>query len=255
MLDLSYDIGVITTTLLVATRVGALLLMTPLFSTGPVPPRILVLFVLAFSLLLVLSFGLRATVVPGGLGALVPALANELVVGALMGFGLFSAFGAFSLAGGILDLQVGFSVGNVIDPVTESASSILGSVLNLMAAATFFFVDAHHLLLRALAHSFGSIPPGTGLAVVPLDSIVEQIGLMFSLGLALVAPTVFALFLIDVAMGIASRSMPQANMFLVGIPIKIMAALGMLILSQDYIGPVLERLFETIFRFWESFVG
>ena len=80
--------------------------------------------------------------------ALISAGLAEVTIGALMAFGVFAAFAAFSFAGNALDLQIGFSLANIFDPITRSQSPLLAAIFGMIAVALFFTMDAHHTLLR-----------------------------------------------------------------------------------------------------------
>lgn len=254
-MDLHFELALLTTILLVFTRLSALFLMTPLFAIAPVPVRIRVLVLLALATVLVAAVPPAAMVSYPTLPALGGAMLNELLVGALMAFGLFAAFGVFLFGGRIIDFQMGFGVANLIDPATNTQSPMLGTALNLMAVATFFLLDGHHLLMRGIVYSLEVVPPGSALAQMSLGPIVAQFGLMFSYGLVLVAPVAFTLLLLDVGLAVAARTMPQVNMFIVSLPLKILVGLSMLALSLNYLAPLLKKVYASIFIYWQAVLG
>ena len=69
------------------------------------------------------------------------------------------------------------------------------------------------------------------------------------------APAVFTLLLVDAGMAFAARTMPQVNMFIVGLPLKILVGLMVLAISLNYVGPLLQRIYGSIFRYWEQIIG
>ncbi|MES9816745.1 MAG: flagellar biosynthetic protein FliR [Candidatus Thiodiazotropha endolucinida] len=245
----------ITAALLVATRVSPLFLLTPLFAITRVPARVRVLFVLALSAVLTAGIGVMPIDPPTTLSELTHAMVNELILGMILAFGLFTAFGAFLFGGRIIDFQMGFGVANLIDPATQSQAPMLGTVLNLMAVMTFFLLDGHHLLIRGLVYSLQKIPPGSSLHEVDVQAIIAQFGVMFVYGLAVVAPVVAVLLMLDVGMAVAARTMPQVNMFIVGFPLKIFMGLLVLALSLNYMGPLLEKIYASIFLYWQRVYG
>lgn len=249
------DITMITAALLVATRVSPLFLLTPLFAITRVPARVRVLFVLALSAVLTAGIGVVPIEPPATISGLMHAMVNELILGMILAFGLFTAFGAFLFGGRIIDFQMGFGVANLIDPATQSQAPMLGTVLNLMAVMTFFLLDGHHLLIRGLVYSLQKIPPGSSLHEVDVQAIIAQFGVMFVYGLAVVAPVVAVLLMLDVGMAVAARTMPQVNMFIVGFPLKIFMGLLVLALSLNYMGPLLEKIYASIFIYWQRVYG
>jgi len=210
------------------------------------------LFFLALSFFLVMGLGIEPQTVPHDLGGVISAATSELVVGALMAFGVFAAFAAFSFGGRILDFQMGFGVANLIDPVTQSQSPLIGTVLNLMGVMLFFVINGHHMLIRGLAYSLQQLPPGSLIEQWNIAALVSQFGVLFIYGIAIVAPAIAALLLLDAGMAVAARTMPQVNMFIVGIPLKIFIGLMVLAFSVNYMGPLLEKIYSSIFIYWEE---
>lgn len=241
--------------LLVSIRLGSVFLMTPLFAVGGIPIHIRTMFVLVLSTFLVVSMSDGYSAMPSTSGTLVKAALSELIVGGIMAFGVYTAFAVFLFGGRILDFQVGFGVANLIDPSTNTQGPLIGTVLNFIAVMTFFLVDGHHMLLRGVVYSMEQVPPGVMIDELPLAAVLAQFGVMFTYGLAVVAPAVFALLLLDVGMAVIARTMPQMNIFIVGIPLKIFIGLTVLAISMNYMGPLLERVYTTIFRFWEAALG
>ncbi|MBI3900294.1 MAG: flagellar biosynthetic protein FliR [Gammaproteobacteria bacterium] len=237
---------------LVALRFGAVLVMTPLFSFGGVPANVRVLLVLALSVLMVSATGIDGAVVPTSVGQMVAAGLSELALGAMLAFGLFTSFAVFQLAGRIIDIQLGFGIASIIDPATRTQSPLLGTFLNLLAIVMFFAIDGHHLLIRGLAFSLEQIPPGTLLTDIDIGAVVAQFGGMFSYALALAAPVLFVILLIDVALSVMARSMPQVNILVVSLPLKIFVGLIILAISLRYIGPLMTRVFENLFDYWHN---
>jgi flagellar biosynthetic protein FliR len=229
-----------------------LFFLSPLFAAGQLPVQIRILWLLPLAVLL----AAMPTVVPAGElhtpGHFIQAAAYELLVGALMAFGLYAAFGAFLLGGRILDFQMGFGVASLIDPSSNEQAPLIGTLLNLLAVAVFFLLDGHHWLLRGIVYSLQQVPPGAGLSELNMGAVVAQFGLMFVYGLMLVAPVVFVLLLVDVGMAVAARTMPQVNMFIVGLPLKIFVGLTVLAISLNFMGPLFQKVFRSIFEYWEG---
>jgi flagellar biosynthetic protein FliR len=237
--------------LLVSARLAALFLFSPLFLSASIPGTVRVLFALGLAAGLVASLELVPAAIPTTVGDMIRALAVEVFVGATLAFGLFAAFAAFLVGGRILDFQMGFGVANVIDPATSAQAPLVGTALNLMAVATFFLLDGHRLLIRGLAYSLERVPIGQGFQNLNIEAVTAQFGLMFVFGLAAVAPAVITLLLMDTAMAVTARTMPQVNVFILSLPLKIFVGLSVLALTLPSVAPLLERVYESIFRYWE----
>lgn len=254
-MELTVNMDWMLTVLLIALRIAAVFVMTPLFALGGLPARIRLLFVLALSVSLVSALAVTPPVSVHSLGGLVTAAIGELLFGALLAFGLFAAFAAFQLAGRMLDLQMGFGVASLIDPATRAQSPLLGTLLNLIAVAVFFAVDGHLMIIRGLAFSIDHLPPGSTFAAIDTGAVVAQFGGMFVYALALAAPVLIVLFLVDVAMAVMARTMPQLNVFIVSMPLKIIVGLFVLVVSIRFMGPLMARIFEQLFFYWQGLMS
>lgn len=235
-----------------AMRLGVVLLMAPFLSSLNGLVIVRVLLTLVISALLVSGMGPQLPVMPQEFGALLLAALAEVVVGCTLAFGVFAAFGAFAVAGKILDVQSGFGIGSVYDPVTRAGAPLFATMLNMVAVLVFFGMDAHHALLRGMAFSLRQMPPGSGFHALAMDAVVRQFGLMFSLGVALVIPVMLCLLLAETALAVVSRVLPQMNVFVVGVPVKIITGLSLFALMAGGMQPVMARIYGSIFLYWEQ---
>ncbi|PHV05333.1 type III secretion protein [Janthinobacterium sp. BJB412] len=235
-----------------AIRLGVVLVMTPILSSLSGMVTLRVLLTLSLSALLVSGLGARLPTVPLELGPVVLTALAELVVGLTLAFGVFAAFGAFSVAGKLLDIQSGFGIGNVYDPVTRAGAPLFATMLNLAGVVVFFGMDGHHALLRGIAFSLQQVPPGSGFRPLDVEAVIRQFGLMFSLGVALVIPVMLCLLLTETGLAVVSRVLPQMNVFVVGVPVKIVAGLGLFAMTVGTMQPVMARVYAAIFLYWEQ---
>lgn len=249
-MDIQLDAVRFTQIFLAMLRIGVLFVLTPIFSNLSGLVTVRVLLTLALGFLLGSSLAPPAAFAPLALGALLSAALAEVVTGAVLSFGVFAAFGAFSLAGKILDIQSGFSIGSVYDPVTRHGAPVFATLLNLAGVVLFFALDAHQALLRGLAFSLQQAPPGTGIGELNVDAIVRQFGMMFTLGVTMAGPVMFCLLLAEVGLAVMSRTLPQMNAFVIGVPVKIVIALAVLTMTIGALGPAMGHVYASIFAFW-----
>lgn len=237
---------------LLALRVAATLLMTPVFYAMPLPASIRTLLIVGLSL--ALAAGLPVHSAPWtGWDALLIAAMYELALGAMLGLGILLAFGAFSVAGQLLDVQLGFGIAQIVDPVTKRPVPILTSAFGYLSVLMFFLVNGHHALLRGISYSLDRFPVGMPWSIsAAVAPVMKQAAGLFSLGFALAAPVVFCILLVEFALGVVGRNLPQMNMFTMGIPVKIIAGLVALSLWFMGIGGVMTRTYASIASTWED---
>lgn len=238
-------------TALLWVRLGALLTLSPLAQAIKAPVSVWVLLSLALAGSLCAAFGLR-TAVPNGVGSLALLALSEAGLGALLGLALHAAFAAFNLAGRLLDLQMGFGMGAVLDPVTRANAPVMGVALSLLGVSVFFGSEGHQALLRGIAHSAQAVPPGALWQLPDAATLVRPVGAMFSLAVVVMAPALFLLLLVELVLGVASRVLPQMNVLFVGMPVKIMVGLVTLAIAAPGMAPALRRTYGAVFSFWQE---
>jgi flagellar biosynthetic protein FliR len=243
----------LTSVLLLATRIAALLLLTPLLYAVAIPATVRVLLVVALACVLALPFADAAAVSVHAPGALFAALLGEATIGATLGLGVLLAFAGFSLAGRLLDVQIGFGMAQVVDPLTRARLPIVSAVLGLLAVVFFFLVEGHHALLRGIAFSVERFPLGGGApASAAAEPLLRQGAALFTLGFALAAPVVLGLLLLDFVLGVVARNLPQMNMFVLGLPAKILVGLFALSVWATEFGAPARRLYGGIHQAWSA---
>ncbi|RYF36402.1 MAG: flagellar biosynthetic protein FliR [Comamonadaceae bacterium] len=239
--------------LLLSARISALFLMTPVLYAIPVPPLVRVLMAVALAAALALPFSGGPQTQPVGAGVLLQSFLQELAVGATLGLGILMAFAGFAIAGRLIDVQVGFGIGQVFDPLTRTQVPVLTSVFTLFGVLLFFLVDGHHALLRGIAYSLERFPLGMPWSLdAAAAPVVKQASALFTLGFALAAPVVLSLLLVEFALGVIARNLPQVNMFVLGIPVKIIAGLLALSIWAVGLGGVAGRMYGEIYRTWTT---
>ncbi|MDB5856576.1 MAG: type secretion system inner rane protein [Ramlibacter sp.] len=240
----------VTNVLLVATRLSALLLMTPVLHAVPLPPTVRLVLVLALSAALAMPLA-GATAAIADLGGLLDAFVRELAIGATLGLGVLMAFSGFGLAGRLIDVQVGFGIAQVFDPLTRTQVPVVTSALSLASVVFFFLVNGHHALLRGVAFSLNRFPAGQPWSLQDVAGpVLQQAAGLFTLGFALAAPIVLCLLLVEFALGVVARNLPQANMFVLGIPVKVVAGLLVLSFWAGGMGEITSRIFGDVYVTW-----
>ena len=253
-MTLSIDLAWLTGTLLLAARIAAATVLTPVFGPTQIPAPVRVLIALALSAFLLLAIPIALPPLESAAGLAV-ATVGELLLGASLAFGFLVAYSATQLAGRVLDIQLGYGAASVLNPTTQTPAPLIGTVFGMAAVAVFLAMDGHHVLLRALALSVEHYPPGTLAFDHDFSEHLTFSGAMFTFGLALAAPVMLSLLLSDIALAVMARSMPQLNIFVLSFSVKIVLGLIGLAISIKFAGGVLTALFESTWRFWEGVVG
>lgn len=224
--------------LLVATRFMGLMTSSPVFSNRIVP----------FQVKVALSFILAAFLLPAipvepervaGANLFFAALV-EMLVGLVIGFLTMLVLAVLQIAGSIIDLEMGFTLANVLDPMSGQNSAVIGSLFQTMAVVFFLAVDGHHWLIRSLVQSYDLVPAGGPITGGPGGLYVAYLfSDLLALAVQLVLPFLAVMLLTTVAFAALNRAVAQMNIFAIGLGTKTFVGLLMLIiLLPFYAGPL-----------------
>jgi flagellar biosynthesis protein FliR len=185
-----------------------------------------------------------------GWGIFVPMALSEVLLGLLLGFFCGLMFAAFQFAGSVAGYQMGFSIVNVLDPHTQQQQSIIGDFLFVCATLAYLEMNLHHNLIGAWFESYSLAPPGQfDLTKLPLELLSTAMAGMLVLAMKIALPITAFLLLIDLALGILARVVPQLNVFIVGIPLKTAVGLGVLSVMVLALNPLVRQGAHEFFNY------
>lgn len=232
--------------LLLFMRMMGMFATAPIWSNRLVPVQMRV--ALAAGTAVVVSPLFSAPPMPDTLVGLIPLVLKELLVGMVIGFVAALAFAALQFAGQLMDINLGLSMINVLDPMTNTQMPVLGNFLYILALLVFFAINGHHALLRAVMDSYALVPVGTAVLSAELSrTLVEIAGGLFVVGFKIAAPVLAAVFLATVALGVLNRAVPQMNVFVVGMPVQFAVGIFILMLVMPLFVSFLRVLFDGMY--------
>ena len=226
------------------TRILGLITASPLFGNNAVPVSMKVSLGVLLATIMAPAVPAIPAADPMSMAGLL-ILMQELLIGVAMGFSMRIVFAAVEFAGEVSSMTMGLGFATFFDPNSAGRSSAIGQLLALVATMAFLAVNAHLVLLSALAESFVTLPiSATPMSIgAPLE-LVKWGGRIFSAGLQLALPIIAALLITNVALGILTRAAPQLNLFGIGFPVTL--GVGMLTISlvMPYMGAPIVNLFN-----------
>ena len=235
--------------LLMLTRCSGIFLIAPFFGSLNIPimVRAATAFMFAVVLFPVVD-GLGPVDAPTSVLMYTVAVLKELFIGWLIGFVAYVCFSAIHMAGKVMDMQVGFAVVNVMDPTSGQQIPLIGSFLYNLGIIVFLVPNGHHMIITALAESFRVVPLLTMQPNLSLTMImVNFTNGIFVTGMKIAMPVTFAILLVNVALGILARTMPQMNIFVVGIPLQLMVGVSILAMLLPFYVMFLGGMFDEMY--------
>ena len=161
------------------------------------------------------------------LGDLLTAAVINAAVGGALGILTGMIIYLFMVAGGVLDLISGLAVSQVFDPVSGAPGGVYTRLFNLTATTLFLVGGGLTLLVSGLVGSVrvlpldASIDPDPGLGELAIDLV----NLLVRSGVELALPIMGVMLMLELALGLAARFAPQANVFMIGLPAKLLTSI------------------------------
>ncbi len=221
-----------------------LVLTAPIFGSRYVPGQIKVFLSTALSLVVWPKAFPANSLHPLSMGL---SFCTELALGAIMGFSASLIMASLEVAGHVVDMSMGLGLAGTVDPMFGSSVPLAGMFKGMAVTLIILSLDGHHTFIRAVRESFELMPPG--FSSVPeawaVLNIQAAVG-VFKTGLALAAPVWAVSLVVDVALGVVARSVPQINMFVVGIPLKTIAGLVTLLAAFSFYDVLAKDLLRSM---------
>ncbi|MBU7317345.1 flagellar biosynthetic protein FliR [Paenibacillus oleatilyticus] len=239
-------------------RISSFFVIAPVFAARNVPMQLKVGLSFFVAFITFFSIGLTTPVAMDSLYIL--SVFREVFVGLTLGFIAYMFFQVVQISGAFIDLQMGFGIANVIDPLTGAQSPILGNLKYMIAMLLFLSFNGHHYLLEGIMRSYEWIPLNNELFVENYngqlsDFMLKTFSQVFAISFQMAAPLVVAMFLTDVGLGLLARVAPQFNIFVIGIPVKIIVGFILLLLLFPGYELIYKEKFSTMLETMAKFFG
>ncbi|MCL2496436.1 MAG: flagellar biosynthetic protein FliR [Clostridiales bacterium] len=236
--------------LLLMFRVSGLFFPSPLFGRVNVPAQVKISLCLALTMMFFIFRPINAVIVYSSLLGFAFLCICELLLGVSLAFITNLFFSLTFTAGHMIDMQIGFGIVNVYDMQNNTQIPMIGNFLNIMLLIIFLAVDGHHKLISIIDITLAALPlghivlnPNIGLAAL------EVFILSFTLGVMVAMPVIASGLVLEICFGVLVRTVPQMNMFVVGIPLKLFVGFVIML----FIIPAFVAFSNTIFT--EMFNG
>jgi flagellar biosynthetic protein FliR len=227
--------GALAAGVLVAARMAGVVTTMPGLGGAGVPG--LVRAALALALALAAAPAAPAVAADLTLFRLLLAAGREVLVGAALGWVAQLVVGAAEAAGELVGLGMGLGLSATLDPISGHAATSLGLLHRWLALALFFALDGHHTLLLAAVGSVRALPPGQAwFGPGAVEVLAAALGRLVLVGLAMAAPALAGLFLIQLVLVVVGRSVPQLQLLTVAWPATIATGLVLLALTAGPAG-------------------
>lgn len=226
-------------------RIGTMLMVMPVFGGRLVPVRIRVIVAVILSVLIVPVIPPVPAVDPISAEAFA-ILAQQMLIGLVMGFMLQLVFTALIIGGHAIAMSMGLGFASMVDPQNGVNIPVIGQYYVTLATLLFLAVDGHLVLISVLADSFHQLPiAATGITRNDFWTIANWGTRMFAGGILIAVPALISLLLTNIAFGVVTRAAPQLNIFAVGFPVSLTFGFVVIYLTLPNLMPQFQQLLNA----------
>ncbi len=239
---------------LVFIRILSIFLLAPLFSNQSIPPSIkgaagLVITIVLFPVLpRPASLAIPVDFVP-----LAFLILKEIGIGVALGLAGNISMSIIQFAGAQVGRLMALKEGGIIDPLFNESVNSVSQYQFILFMLIFLMVNGHHFIISIIAKSFDFIPIGgfsiTGALVHKLVMMMSE---MFALGIKYTAPIMAFLLVANVAFGILGKAIPEMNLLILMLPLKVFVGLAGLIVLAPYLINFINMLISNFYRDLEA---
>ena len=239
----------------VTLRIGAFLMAAPFFGSRMVMLQVRIVTVVALSIFIFGQIDLPSVEVLTS-PRLLPLMAQELALGLSAGLILTILFSAVSLAGEKVASTSGLSFAAQIDPTSGGQTPVISQIFTLFLTILFMAMDGHLITIALVLDSYKTIPIGGVVTLSPLvDAGLSAAGTMFEMATKIMLPIAALLLLINIAIGVITKSAPQLNLFSFGFPITLIAVYVILFISTWPLAHSFGNLIQQSMDIIETLIG
>jgi flagellar biosynthetic protein FliR len=236
-------------------RIGACLMVAPVFGASYVTPRIRIVLAGAVTLVALPMLPPEPALTVLSADGVVTTI-QQMLIGIGLGFALQLMFDALTLGGQILANGMGLEFAFNVDPLRGVESPALGQFYSLLGTLVFLALDGHVALIQTLVESFRGLPVGpAGFSPEALHLLANWGSELFLGALRVALPGMTAMLVVNLAFGVTSRAAPALNLFAVGFPITLVFGFVIVLLALPGLQGVLTDLLNAAFGFMHALTG
>jgi flagellar biosynthetic protein FliR len=242
--------------IIIAMRISGYVLVSPIFGRREVSNFLKISLILYLTYIIIFSESFSMEYIPETNLQFITLAIVELLKGFLTGFMTSLFFSAFLTAGQFIDIRIGFRMGGILDPQYGIKTPLSSNVLNIIAMAVFLILDGHLQLINIVSHTYQASPVGNLEFLKNIYLVFTgAFSFAFLSAFKIALPIILMIFLADVVLLVLIKFMPQMNIFVIGIPMKILVGIFSLFYIIEPFADFLEPYFNTMYdSIWQIFM-
>ena len=174
---------------------------------------------------------------------------QEIIIGILIGFGIYITFSIIVLAGQFIDHHIGFTMVNVFDPLSQYQLSITANFYYYLLLLVMIATNMHFFMIKGIVEAFRLIPLGNiQVNVLLYNSMIKFFTDYFIIAFKISSPILAGILVVDVILGVLARAVPQLNMFVIGMPLKVIIGLIILLMTILMFPSIADFIFNKMIQ-------
>lgn len=235
--------------MLIFARIIGLIVLLPVIGGNNVPVIAKIGIALAISGIIYVSGNVTDVIYTNNIIGYAMLILKEIIVGLIMGYIVFLIFNALYLTGHLTDQQIGYSMANVFDPVSNTQVPITGNLYYFSLCTLFILNKGHYMVINTIFNSYKALPIGKAL-LLGNDNLMKlfmsAMVQFFVIGTLIALPIIGIILVMDVSLGVLVKTVPKMNVFVVGMPLKVLAGLMGLWIIMPVFSDVYVKVFTLI---------
>ena len=225
-----------------------MVMIAPVFGARGVPALVRLGLAASVTVVVFPLIHVQAPEIPSEMFPYIAIIIKEVLIGLTIGFIINLITAIMQGAGQLIDFQAGFIMGNTVDPINGLQTPMTGRFLTVLATLLLLATDSHHYIIAALVKSYDYIPIDTAGISYGVIFFIDITAKVLALSLQISLPVYGALFLVDIGVGLLTKTVPQLNIFSVIFEMKIIFGMILLFLMIPFFGESVSRVFDIIMQ-------
>ncbi len=239
--------------IIVLSRLLGFMMISPFWGRKEIPNILKIAFALILTFIIIFTGQIDTATLPTNIFAFAVVLVVEIIKGILIGYLSNIIFSIFLAAGQIIDSMIGFRMGGILDVNYGIQMPLSARLLNISALIVFLQLDGHLHLIKIVNDSFTQSQVGTFFSINSLAGVfTSAFSFAYLAAVKIALPIILVFLLTNVVLGIMVKFVPQLNIFVVGIPLKIVLGIYSFIFLVTPFINYLDKIFNTMYNLFSN---
>lgn len=238
------------TLVLIFLRISAYVFISPLFGRNTTPQMFKAGFSMFIGYLIFVTYDFEVVSQDYELIQFVLICVKEVIIGLIIGFLSSLFFSIFTVAGKFIDSQVSFDLAGMVDPLMNFKMPLTGNLLTTLIFLIFLELNGHLILINILYNSYELVPLGEGTFTTDIvGTVLSAFYLSFVYATKIAIPIIVLMLVVEFVLGIIVKFVPQMNVFVVGIPLRIFIGLVTIYYIIAPVSFLADKIFEDMYEY------